>query len=626
VLVGALPYDHASYRGWAAVAATLHRDPPTPGKRFAELADTQQTLAEHRSTTPSALSRELGGDVGWITSRAMDKDREQRYETATGMANDLSRYLDHEPVRARGANTAYVVRKFVRRNLLAVAFGSTVAAGLVAFSVVTSIQADRITRARDEAVARRGQAEGVLDFMLSDLREKLEPIGRLDILDDVGTAATDYFASIPEALFSDEELASRSQTLYQIGQVRLSQGRTADAEDPFVQSLRLAEALSSRAPESAERLWELGQSQYWVGSLAYRRGLLDQARVSFEAYRNTSLKLVSRDTSNMTWLLELSYSHTNVGLVHMDEGQYAAAVDELQASLAAKQRVLAGTPDDPRRRYDVSQGYYNLAIAAEGTGDLIGAREYLEADQRLKVALASEDPDNTRWPARLLVTQGRLSRVYFALGDTAASLKLATEQWASAAKLIEHDPTNATWKLNGALARTGLGNYLASSGQYDEGLRHLDGAIRTLDGLVREDTDLADGAARLGAALVARAAALAASGDPRGAETDLARVGPLLRSALESRPDQEDARRSLAEAMLVAGEMRSAAGDEDGAHDAWSEGLSVLDFEGGNRTDWRHVLVRAQLLTRLGRVEEATPLVDRLEQSGVVSILRRPGP
>ena len=158
------------------------------------------------------------------------------------------------------------------RHRVGVAFAAATVVGLVAFSISTSMQANRTADARDLAEARRGQAEGLIDFMLTDLRAKLEPLGRLDILNEIGDQAVRYFSSLPETSFTDRELLSRSQALYQIGAVRLAEGRLPDAQTAFEQSLRLSRELRSRDPSSNEWLFGLGQSEFWVGELFRRQG------------------------------------------------------------------------------------------------------------------------------------------------------------------------------------------------------------------------------------------------------------------------------------------------------------------------------------------------------------------
>src|SRR5436190_22392825 len=99
-------------------------EPPKPPTR---LSTTEQlpSIAAVRQAEPSRLSRQLRGDLDWIVMKALEKDRSRRYETATGFAADVRRYLDDEPVLAGPPTARYRLRKFVKRNK-----GQVVAASL----------------------------------------------------------------------------------------------------------------------------------------------------------------------------------------------------------------------------------------------------------------------------------------------------------------------------------------------------------------------------------------------------------------------------------------------------------------------------------------------------------------
>jgi hypothetical protein len=88
-------------------------------------------LAANRGTEPAKLSRLVGGELDWITMKALEKDRGRRYETANGLARDIERYLRDEPVQACEPSAMYRFRKFARRHKV----GLTIA-GLILFFVV----------------------------------------------------------------------------------------------------------------------------------------------------------------------------------------------------------------------------------------------------------------------------------------------------------------------------------------------------------------------------------------------------------------------------------------------------------------------------------------------------------
>src|SRR5262245_23788223 len=71
---------------------------------------------DRRGVDPGKLSREVRGELDWMVMKALEKDRNRRYESASALAADVGRYLSDEPVAASPPSTAYRLRKFARRN------------------------------------------------------------------------------------------------------------------------------------------------------------------------------------------------------------------------------------------------------------------------------------------------------------------------------------------------------------------------------------------------------------------------------------------------------------------------------------------------------------------------------
>jgi serine/threonine-protein kinase len=615
LVVGALPFDRGAYQGWAAIAATLYRDPPRPARRFAELGDARSAIAAARVTSPAALARDLSGDLGWVVLRAMDSDRDRRYETAVGFALDLDRYLSHEPVRAREATTAYVARKFLRRHWWGVAFGATVVLGLTGFAVTTAIQADRIARARDEAEARRGQAEGVLDFMLSDLRTKLEPMGRLDVLDDVGNQALAYFASLPEELFTESELLSRSQALYQIGSVRLAKGMLPSADTAFAESLRLARELSARDPTNEEWLFGLGAAEFWAGELARRRGDVPTAHEHFLNYRDISVELVERDPGNLSYLKEQGYSHTNLGVLRRAEGRLDDALGELEAALDVKRRVVAAD-SSAAHRYDLSRSYNTVGLTLSDLGRLPEATEYLFADVALKEALLEEAPDNATFKNRLSVSLQFLGDVLWASGDVEGALGQFQRAEELLAPLVEQDPDNAVRHRALVIARGWMASLLAETGREGEALETLGANVVLMRSLSEANPEQTTWASDVANQLRRQGEVLLRVGRAAEAEAAATEALEVLGQLDEATGLSRAAERELMWGLLLRGDALAASRRPGPAHEAWERAYArarPIALETGHRVD-REILATA--LLRLDRTQEARTIIDELTAGG----------
>ena len=90
-------------------------DPPPPSSRLGS-SDDLPTVAVNRGTEPARLGRSVRGDLDWVVMKALEKDRGRRYESAAALADDVQRFLNHEPVAAGPPTLRYRAAKFVRRN------------------------------------------------------------------------------------------------------------------------------------------------------------------------------------------------------------------------------------------------------------------------------------------------------------------------------------------------------------------------------------------------------------------------------------------------------------------------------------------------------------------------------
>jgi len=155
------------------VKAIVDAEPPRVSDAFAPgrsaEAEDRRRAAEARDATPDALRRELRGDLDTIVAKALKKDPAERYPSVTALADDLRRFLRHEPIGARPDTLRYRAAKFVRRNGLAVALSVVALLALAAGLVGTVTQARRATEqaARAQREARRATEER--DFALQQL-------------------------------------------------------------------------------------------------------------------------------------------------------------------------------------------------------------------------------------------------------------------------------------------------------------------------------------------------------------------------------------------------------------------------------------------------------------------------
>ena len=165
LLTGSTPLDRKRLKQGAMLEmlrVIREEESPLPSMRLStteELAN----IAACRNIEPRKLSGLVRGDLDWIVMKALEKDRNRRYETANGLAADLRRYLDDEPVQACPPSTAYRLRKFVRRNQRALATAALV--GVLLLVAVGAVAGSLIWMARDRAARRHETEQGLLEAL-----------------------------------------------------------------------------------------------------------------------------------------------------------------------------------------------------------------------------------------------------------------------------------------------------------------------------------------------------------------------------------------------------------------------------------------------------------------------------
>jgi serine/threonine protein kinase/tetratricopeptide (TPR) repeat protein len=175
LLTGTTPFDRERLRtaGYDEIRRIIREEePPRPSKRLSTLTKTLTAVSAQRATDPKRLRQMFRGELDWIVMRALEKDRNRRYESASAFAADVRRHLDDEPVLACPPSAGYRLRKFVRRNKAVLGVS-----GLTIFFLVLigggagAALRDRAAReadlARDQA-ARRAKLDLEIEHALDD--------------------------------------------------------------------------------------------------------------------------------------------------------------------------------------------------------------------------------------------------------------------------------------------------------------------------------------------------------------------------------------------------------------------------------------------------------------------------
>jgi len=220
----------------------LETDPPRPSTRLTRAAHGSGDSPPGASAGSRALPspRSVRGDLDLIVMKALARDRERRYATANGLAADLQRYLDREPVTAAPPTVGYQIRMFHRRHRTLVGAAGVIAALMVIITVISVVLTLRARRAEAEARSQAATAQNVTEFFWKAVLKQLTPWQH-----------TNRAVSLEEAFrISEAEIAARTRQnplaeaavclIY--GRAYFGLGELTRAETHLVRALQLRKA------------------------------------------------------------------------------------------------------------------------------------------------------------------------------------------------------------------------------------------------------------------------------------------------------------------------------------------------------------------------------------------------
>ena len=481
-----------------------------------------------------------------------------------------------------------VQRETVRRQRRLAILASASLAGML----VTSALAFTAVRARDEAREQRRQAEGLVGFMLGDLKEKLEPIGRLDALDAVGSRALSYYQHQDKSDLSDEALAQRSKALTLMGEIAQLRGDTAGALSRYREALASTAEAVRRYPDDAQRLFDHAQNVFFVGAIAYQRGGLDQAESAWREYQKLADRMVALDPGNKTYQQEQVYANTNVGTVLMDKRRYREAAAAFQTALRSAESLAAAEPRNVDYQSRVINNLAWLADANESAGSIEQALGERERQLRLIADLQRTNPRDTSLQRDAMTAHRSIGRLLASKGDATGGLRELQAGVAISDTLFRIEPENTEWLQANAAGRFDLADLQLAVGKTADAAATTRSNCDIVDRLVSRDSSVTDWKSMLRSrCLELRTRVAMAQGDAAQA-VDLSRQ---WLAAARSSPLAVDRQMLGFRALATGGDALAAAGRRDEAAKWWTAAARSVPQSSMLRPSEQATLVRVKL-------------------------------
>ena len=481
---------------------------------------------------------------------------------------------------------------------------------------VTSGLAVAALQARDAARDQRREAEGLVAFMLGDLKDKLEPIGRLDALDGVGSRVLAYYSKQDASELSDAALLQRARALSLTADVAYLRGDLNSAQRLYGEAAQGTGEAVRRSPDDPQRLFDHAQNVFWGGEIARDRGQMKSAEAAFREYKALADRMVALEPDNLKWRMEVQYARENLGIVLMSQRRFAAAVREFEASLRPMESLASLDRENLEYQREVSNVLAWLADAHRALGNFNAAIALRNRQISFLRGLLARGVTDVALRDDLIPAHRALGLLWSWRGQLERGVTHYRMALAEANSLIAIEPDNSVWRDGAAAARLDLSLNLLALGQRPQAAQQVAAGCATVTALAAKDSSVARWRRLQTACLTGRSLVALRSGDDRQA---LALAQRALEAARSERSDDPVADRyKVAAAYRLLGDARERTGDRQGAAEAWSTGFAQLP-PGAVERPWE-TSERADLLRRLGRTTEARPLAARLATIGYESV------
>jgi serine/threonine protein kinase/tetratricopeptide (TPR) repeat protein len=524
LLTGTTPFDKERLReaDYDEIRRIIREEePPRPSTRISTMGQAATTVSAQRKSDPKRLSQLCRGELDWIVMKALEKDRNRRYETASALAADVQHYRHDEPVLACPPSALYRFGKFARRNRVTLGAASAIGLAVVLTTVVLAIDNAVITRRtqeKEEALLQKGTA-------LDQARQEKDRADRN--LAYAKKAVRDYLtATAADPRLKTADFQNLRKDLLATAVPFFEEFVRQKADDPQLEA------------ERGESLLQLGSVREALGEMEKARDEYAQARAIF-----ADLAAAHAEVPNYREALAVSLNNLGRALNDLRRPDEAEAV--FREALAILDKLLAEDPEQPKYRQRMAKAYNELGHLLRGQGKLADERNAYRQAVAVLEKLVSDFPSVTEYRENLAVAQTNLANLLSRSGETDEGLRLHREVLATKADLVKSHPGNRTYRAGLASSYINLGFALEKLRKWSEAEAAYDQAITLWAQLVADFPSAPNYKHTLAMSYSNRAHTLKAQGQPVRAIADCRQAKAILETLVSDFPRNAEYRKGL---------------------------------------------------------------------------------
>ncbi|MCB2156627.1 tetratricopeptide repeat protein [bacterium] len=448
-----------------------------------------------------------------------------------------------------------------------------IASVLAVWAYQRAVEAQKQRRLAETA---RAEAENAMNFLITELRKDLEPLGQLRLLGGVVGQAEEYYMKSVGPDADDGTLRRAAMSLKGIGDVHRGEGDLTQAQEAYASYNRIAEQLSRRPGSQAEDIRLLADSLNNLGFISTRQGDLAQAMAHYQKAADLMKPLVDANSTDWKSIETYVYTLQDIANVHEERGELAKAADVLEETLQLSRRMAYGPGhEEPDYLFGLANTFDRLGRVQEKQGKLTAALESFESSLDILERLRALEPDSVHHRRDTATALFRIGKIQEAQGDLPAALKTMTTALTIRQRLSEYDPLNRHWQELVADSLMDIADIQMAQGENEEALAEYTDARDRLEKMVEFDETNRLWKHKLALAYQKTGKAQEALGQTENAEKSYESAEGVLEKLTEDEPENQSWIRDLAVAKERLAALAARNGNLGKARTLFEEGLEV---------------------------------------------------